>query len=370
MGNKTSKISKKLLKVPKINILKILANNPPLPQVAVAGPSARNGTMANVIDDIGDGIQVEVNPAEDEYMDEDIHEQSLLECNTYSTSSDDSDDESDHDQQEDLEDFHRSQPAQEIASHSEDSELKELENDPRVQMLIQHALAGENNVVKPQNQGKKSALNSRQREKIVGKEANNLNNKMTVRNVIKSPSDTTLYRPALEKESSKPDRVSNPTDQISNFIDRIRRQSIANSPVVESNRWDTSHRDDRETQSEADKRIVQAEQFKAAIAKPTGKIDQVNRFIDKIPNNNATIFNQFVMEASEGQYDFSKFLGILTESQDDEYFHLTCHVEPALKERIENGLFVDLERLLSKTRSQIMTDEQKIQFVNRNGSTF
>ena len=66
----------------------------------------------------------------------------------------------------------------------------------------------------------------------------------------------------------------------------------------------------------------------------------------------------------------AQFRQILTESQDNKYFHLTCHVKPSLCEKIENGQFVKLDRLLPKTRSQIMNDEQQMQFVNCNGVTF
>ena len=36
---------------------------------------------------------------------------------------------------------------------------------------------------------------------------------------------------------------------------------------------------------------------------------------------------------------------------DDEFFHITCHVEEALKFKIEQGKFVDFEKLLVKDRS-------------------
>ena len=33
---------------------------------------------------------------------------------------------------------------------------------------------------------------------------------------------------------------------------------------------------------------------------------------------------------------------------DDDFFHVTCHVDPQLKERIEAGQFIELEKLLPK----------------------
>ena len=35
---------------------------------------------------------------------------------------------------------------------------------------------------------------------------------------------------------------------------------------------------------------------------------------------------------------------------DDDFFHLICHVDPALKTKIENGEYVDLDKLLPRDR--------------------
>ena len=37
---------------------------------------------------------------------------------------------------------------------------------------------------------------------------------------------------------------------------------------------------------------------------------------------------------------------------DGEFLHITCHVEPAIKAKIEQGGFVDLDKLLPKPRTQ------------------
>ena len=76
------------------------------------------------------------------------------------------------------------------------------------------------------------------------------------------------------------------------------------------------------------------------------------------------------MGGQVGQIDLSEFARILMESQDDEYFHLTCHIDINLKEKIERVEFVELDKLLPRTRRQIMNEDQKMQFVNRNGATF
>ena len=58
------------------------------------------------------------------------------------------------------------------------------------------------------------------------------------------------------------------------------------------------------------------------------------------------------------------------ENDDDKFFHLTCHIDQNLKLKIESGQFVDLERLLPKSRLQVVNEEQRMHFVNHDGATF
>ena len=37
--------------------------------------------------------------------------------------------------------------------------------------------------------------------------------------------------------------------------------------------------------------------------------------------------------------------------EDDEFFHLTCHVEASMKQKIERGEFIELDKLLPKVKS-------------------
>ena len=53
---------------------------------------------------------------------------------------------------------------------------------------------------------------------------------------------------------------------------------------------------------------------------------------------------------------------------DDNFFHLTCHVDSAIIAKIEWGEFVDLERLLVKNRGD--KQEGRMEWVHREGSTF
>ena len=54
---------------------------------------------------------------------------------------------------------------------------------------------------------------------------------------------------------------------------------------------------------------------------------------------------------------------------DDEFFHVTCHVDSAIRAKIERGDFVDLEKLLPKYRIKNLNDN-KLDLVYRDGHSF
>ena len=82
---------------------------------------------------------------------------------------------------------------------------------------------------------------------------------------------------------------------------------------------------------------LQAERFNANVSAPKGMVPLINHDI---------------------------------ETNDDDFFHITCHVDPSLKEKIERGEFVELERLLPKERGSFMDEERRMELVSKNGSTY
>ena len=86
---------------------------------------------------------------------------------------------------------------------------------------------------------------------------------------------------------------------------------------------------------------------------------QGNSFLINRPNN------QFVGVSSEGVAN-----NIVLE--DDNFFHVTCHVDKSLTEKIERGEFVELEKLLikDKFRKRGGEEHQRLEFVNHDGHTF
>ena len=90
-----------------------------------------------------------------------------------------------------------------------------------------------------------------------------------------------------------------------------------------------------EAKEKASKIILNVEQFRATVNKSKGKDDQ------NVSDNGLS---------------------------DKNFFHVTCHIDPQLKNRIEKGEFIELDKLLPKTQSQ--SSEGKMELVSRNGSTF
>ena len=58
---------------------------------------------------------------------------------------------------------------------------------------------------------------------------------------------------------------------------------------------------------------------------------------------------------------------------DDDFFHLTCHVDPALQAKIEAGKYIDLDKLLPKDNlfgKIVSSNETKLEWVQSEGSTY
>ena len=183
--------------------------------------------------------------------------------------------------------------------------------------------------------------------------------------IVKSLSDTTIYVPGLNKRKPNNNR-DNEINNVANFVERIRLEqdrssnsrrssdrdrgddSRGNSGYVEAS---DEQRDDLpstsnmdEAMKQAKKLIVEAEQFKAAIEAPSGK---------KLMSN-------------------APLLGTAGGMTDDDFFHIICHVDRKLREKIEKGEFVYLEKLLpqGKYGRRNKDGTTKLELVHREGETF
>ena len=59
---------------------------------------------------------------------------------------------------------------------------------------------------------------------------------------------------------------------------------------------------------------------------------------------------------------------------DDDFFHLTCYIDPAVQRKVENGEYVDLDKLLPKDNNPLSKvtgcSETKLEWVQSEGSTY
>ena len=206
-------------------------------------------------------------------------------------------------------------------------------------------------------------------------------NKVREQNMIKSPSDTTIYTPALQRRlAPNNDQVGQylcqpqladgmnhvasvqvhcydkgqasvihqtlqpqglPNSQmdinadISQFVDNLR---IEQHPEDNVNRRksDVAAVDLQEAQQRASRAILEAEKFRAQV-EPPGNFE--------------------LLEIGNGV-------------SDDDFFHLACHIEPNLIHKIEKGEFVELEKLLPKERLGGKNDEGRLEWVQKDGGTY
>ena len=191
---------------------------------------------------------------------------------------------------------------------------------------------------------------------------------------IKSPSDTTWYKPALKKvvETKQSNDLLN---KITNFVESIRletsqpedRLSTSGEDRRSSRReyYDEDRNVDQIVREEsarevADRTILEAEKFKAEIAPPQGIVQ---------PESIVTTSN--LIHEMVTKQDLESLLRKL--DTDDDFFHVTCHVEQSLKQKIEKGEFVELEKSLPKDKGADpfgYEDSNLLKVVSKEGHTY
>ena len=245
-------------------------------------------------------------------------------------------------------------------------------------------------------------------------------NNRTVPVPIKSPSDTTVYAPALKLTPEMPNKLmpsmehrgtqaqsqsqTSPggdgergaNEMVSQFLDQVRESSRRSftqpppQPSTSAARNVRNHAEEAEWDSQ--EMHAQAERYKARVDIPQGmatnymnapQANEVNNMICgpmQIMNNHQGMNNlNSALLQGEVNHPYpllgrnnvenaikDKPVGIT----DDEFFHLTCHVDPNIKQKIERGEFVDLEKLLVKDRLRSNNVGQRMELVSRGGETF
>ena len=103
--------------------------------------------------------------------------------------------------------------------------------------------------------------------------------------------------------------------------------------------------------------ILDAERYKAVINNPPG-----------MP----------ILQSMQGSNNFVN-AGIATASnvghirEDDEFFHVTCHLDDTLRNKIEHGDYVELEKLLPRQRGWASSNGEgadKLDLIFKDGKTY
>ena len=187
--------------------------------------------------------------------------------------------------------------------------------------------------------------------------------------VFRSPSDSAVYTPALNKVTKTPENSPIAKrldmsqdfakcvtiDKISEFLDNIRleqankekRSKRRESAAGTSKGHNSSMEEEQTNRSRAEDAVIEAEKYKASIEPPhPGKF----RHLDD--------------ESLEGIEP-----GIDT-GDDDELFDIALHVEENLRIIIRKGGFVEIERLVPKLEARSDTQEHALKIMNKDGFSY
>ena len=119
-------------------------------------------------------------------------------------------------------------------------------------------------------------------------------------------------------------------------------------------------RNSEEPREDAAKLIVNAEQFKADVVPPQGKQQQALG----VESNQ----NRYFLGVNQVNSSMDENVRMVLD--DDEFFHVTCHVDRAMASKIGRGEYVDLEKLLVKEWFKRRDSEDRFEFVTREGHTY
>ena len=213
--------------------------------------------------------------------------------------------------------------------------------------------------------------------------------------VAKSPSDTTLYVPALTKNvqqklnkdgfisvtnTGRQDVNHNivPQDyahQISCFVEDIRLNTQPSMTAMPRQQQDVRKVQRRIS---TDFKQEQQQDFDVPNSQEEQQLEVDNlenrQVRDRLLREAKERANKIVLEAEQYKAQLEQPKGKQIQFQnitdvDDEFFHITCHIDPALKTKIEQGDFMDLEKLLPRDRYDAR-NEGRVDLIHKDGQTY
>ena len=117
--------------------------------------------------------------------------------------------------------------------------------------------------------------------------------------------------------------------------------------------------------------IIEAEKFRADVLAPKG-----NEIVDNNLNNvrHEVLGFRNDIDFNAPAYDLPDEIRLKRLfDTDDDFFHVTSHIDQALKSKIVKGEYIELEKLLPRNDSNRLgrlTNETKYQMLVRDGETY
>ena len=108
----------------------------------------------------------------------------------------------------------------------------------------------------------------------------------------------------------------------------------------------------------ADKLVLDAERFKATVNTPPGE-----QMFYQAPQ---PLHNMTGMGQAYNTVEIERNLAL----NDDDFFHVTCHVDASLRNKIERGEYVDLERLLPKQKKSMGFEDNRMNLIHKDGQVY
>ena len=247
------------------------------------------------------------------------------------------------------------------------SKKEQFKNDPEVQQWVKELV--QENLQKERSWSMVSGMGSPEVREIIS-------DTPQTKPGIKSPSNSTIYTTALKRGVEN----NNVIDRISDFVDSIRLEHdrLVRVQQGEPNRHRASEEPHsqtsldirhvqprtpvRETRDVADQIRIESEKNRGDIVGPKGNnvnlMDANGKLINFNPN---AFFGQNAVVPPEIEL-------LWKNDDDDDFFHITCHIDPILKAKIERGEYIDLERLLSRdVANKPMSKDHRVELVNHCG---
>ena len=160
-------------------------------------------------------------------------------------------------------------------------------------------------------------------------------------------------------------------NQVTRFVESVRREQQQSAAVTDSQNLgsEVNVPGFEDAKGRAERAIIEAEKFKASIVEPPGKNLQYVNFRND-GDSHVVLSKDLILSGASNNTNGSMLSENGSGMSDDDFFHLTCHIDPSLMHKIEKGEFGELERLLPKDRLSGNGDTNRLEWIQQDGATF